>query len=92
MDIEFDATKNAQNIRERGLSFERVADFDFVTALYWRDERHHYGELRRIALGHLDDRLHVLCYVLRGDRMRVISLRKANAREAKVYAKAKATD
>ena len=33
MGITYDPAKNERNIRERGLSFERVADFDFQTAL-----------------------------------------------------------
>lgn len=32
MKIDFDPVKNARNIRERGLSFDRVAEFDFETA------------------------------------------------------------
>lgn len=32
MKIDFDPVKNAKNIRERGLSFERAAEFDFETA------------------------------------------------------------
>jgi len=45
MDITHDPNKNNRNITERGLSFDRVADFDFETALYSVDDRHEYGEL-----------------------------------------------
>ena len=37
--IDFDPEKNATNVRERGLSFEQVADFDFDTALVTEDMR-----------------------------------------------------
>jgi len=37
--IEFDNNKNQRNIRERGLSFELVAAFDFETALIIEDTR-----------------------------------------------------
>jgi uncharacterized DUF497 family protein len=32
MKTEFDPSKNAKNIAERGLIFEQVAEFDFKTA------------------------------------------------------------
>ena len=51
MKIEFDPEKNTKNIWERGLSFERVAEFDFVSATYLTDTRHDYGEMRHIAVG-----------------------------------------
>ena len=74
MDIEFDPAKNERNIRERGLSFETVADFDFETALILRDERHSHREPRMRALGYIGDRLHALVFTIRGERLRVISL------------------
>ena len=39
MKIVFSATKNAKNILERGLSFDRVAEFDFLSATFFIDER-----------------------------------------------------
>lgn len=85
MKIEFDPVKNAKNIKERGLSFERSADFDFSSATYLTDDRYDYGELRQIAIGYLDGRLHFLCFVLIPDGFRVVSFRKANSREARKY-------
>ena len=58
MEINFDPAKNATNIRERGLSFERTAEFDFETAQFTIDNRRDYGETRYRALGFLDHRLH----------------------------------
>ena len=92
MDITYDPAKNERNIRERGLSFERVADFDFQTVLLSIDTRRDYGEIRQVALGYLDGRLHVLCFVETDTGIRVISLRKANAREVRRYEKAQAAD
>jgi uncharacterized DUF497 family protein len=42
MHIEFDPVKNEQNIRLRGLSFERAAAFDFDTAIVAQDVRKNY--------------------------------------------------
>ena len=92
MDITYDPAKNERNIRERGLSFDRAAEFDFATALAAIDRRREYGEARIVALGYLDGRLHVICYVETVTGVRVISFRKANSREMSRYAKAKAVD
>lgn len=88
MKLTYDQAKNDRNIRERGLSFERVADFDFATALFLVDERRDYREVRHLAIGYLEDRLHVLCFVERPNGIRVISFRKANKREVRRYAQA----
>lgn len=85
MGITYDPAKNERNIRERELSFERVADFDFSTAVFNSEIRN--GETRRIAVGYLDGRLHLLCYIPCASGIRVISFRKTNKREAKLYGK-----
>lgn len=90
MQVEYDPAKNERNIRERGLSFERAVDFDFETAAIFMAERN--GEQRRIAVGYLDGRLHILCYRPLVDGIRVISFRKANLREARKYGMAKTID
>ena len=89
MDISFDPAKNEKNIRERGLSFEQVAQFDFQTALFLIDNRQNYGETRYIAVGYLEKRLHILCFTEALTGIRIISFRKANLREVKKYGKPK---
>jgi uncharacterized protein len=81
MDISYDPDKNARNMADRGLSFERAADFDFETARLWQDARRAYPERRIVAIGYLDDRLHVLVFTETACGIRVISFRKANPRE-----------
>jgi uncharacterized DUF497 family protein len=90
--IEFDAVKNARNIAERNLSFELAAEFDFQSATFLVDARHDYGEVRYIAIGYLQGRLHHLCFTETADGIRVISFRKANAREATRHGKPKTPD
>lgn len=85
VEITFDPAKNARNIRDRGLSFERVVDFDFETAIVAIDKRREYGETRYRALGLLDRRLHALVFVEMTSGIRVVSFRKANLREVKQY-------
>lgn len=90
MKIEFDPLKNRKNIQARQLSFERAVDFDFESSLTYLDTRMDYGEDRWVSIGFLDDRLHVICYLKLLQGIRVISLRKANERERRVYDQAKA--
>lgn len=92
MRLSYDPAKNEQNIHKRGLPFDRVAGFDFETALVHVDGRYEYGETRYVAVGMLEDRVHVLCFAETEDGIRVISFRKANAREVKRYVNAQAHD
>jgi uncharacterized DUF497 family protein len=92
MEITYDPAKNARNIEVRGLSFERVSEFDFEGATFLLDDRRDYGETRQIAIGYLEMRLHVLCFVELLDGIRVISFRKANLREGRKYGKTLSLD
>jgi uncharacterized protein len=85
MRITFDPAKNARNIAERSLPFDRVADLDWETAVAVEDDRKDYGERRLRVMALLGLRLHVAVITFRGDAMRVISFRKANSREIKRY-------
>ena len=89
MDIEFDPAKSQENERRRGLPFSMVADFEFETALIIEDARIDYGERRWIALGLIARRAFVVAFTWRDGRLRVISFRKANARESERYDQAK---
>jgi uncharacterized protein len=81
---EFDPAKSERNLILRGLSFDRVDEFQFSTALIDRDTRH-VSEDRFIALGWLSERLHVLIFTPRGEVLRIISFRRANQRENRRY-------
>lgn len=83
MGIEFDSAKERTNIATHGISLMRAGDL--VDAIEIVDNRRDYGELRIIATGHIDGRVHVCVYTPRGGRRRIISLRKANRREVHAY-------
>ena len=85
MRFTFDAAKNEKNIAERGLSFALAAELDWEAALIVEDTRHDYGELRLRVLALLQGRLHAVVVTPRKDELRVISLRKANRKEEKLY-------
>jgi uncharacterized protein len=85
--VEFDAAKNAANLRKRGIGLVRFMDIEMETAIVVKDERKDYGERRFRVWGYIDGRLHAAAVTPRGEWIRVISLRKANSREEKTYAK-----
>ena len=91
MRIAFDPAKNERNIRERGIDFATVEQFEFDTAYRVEDQRRDYKETRILAYGYIGVRLHVLCFKKVKGGIRVISLRKANRREQKKYDEAKKT-
>jgi hypothetical protein len=86
--ITYDPAKNERNIRERGLSFERAQEFDFETAYLGTEVRSR--EIRKLAVGYLERRLH--CYLVTPGGIRVISFRRANEREARRYGRPKTLD
>lgn len=90
--ISFDPAKSELNAAERGLPFDLAAEFDFETALIGEDDRRDYGETRWLAFGMIGDRLHALCFTPTSAGIRVISLRKANAKEVRRYEKERAAD
>src|ERR1700682_917236 len=57
MAVTFDPEKNARNIAERGLSFERVAELEWDTAVIAEDTSRDYGEPRLLVMARLDGRL-----------------------------------
>ena len=60
---------------------------DFETAIAIEDSRKDYGEQRLRVLGTIDGKLHAAVITPRGETIRVISLRRANKREERAYAK-----
>lgn len=85
MPITFDPAKNERNIAARGLSFELVDQLDWATASVKEDTRKDYGEIRLQVLALLGDRLYAVVVTPRGEDLRVISFRKANKKEERLY-------
>ena len=87
-EFEWDEDKSAANLAERGIDFafaRRIfADPDRLTV---PDTRHDYGEDRFLTAGHVEGRMFVAVWTKRGDRIRIISVRKANVRERGRYGK-----
>jgi len=88
MQFEWDEAKQQQNARVHGLYFEDAESFDWNGALYIDDTRRDYGEHREIGYGRFGGRLTVLVFTQRDDITRIISWRRANAREERYYEEA----
>jgi hypothetical protein len=88
MRFEWDDLKAALNLAKHGVPFEYATRvFLDRKRVDFEDTRQHYGEQRRVTLGVVDDRLHAVTYTLRQESIRLISARKANAREQRRYEK-----
>lgn len=92
MKIAYDPVRNAANQLRHGLSLDMARDLDWSHALTAKDERRDYGEARWVAFAPLGSRLCCVVYVDREGIRRIISLRKANFREALRYEQATDTD
>jgi len=89
MKLEWDEAKRHTTLQERGLDFAYLERFDWETGVFFDDVRRDYGERRQSALGLLNGRILAISFTMRDDRIRIISMRKANSRERKVYDKFK---
>ncbi len=83
--FEWDEAKRQRNFDRHGVDFELIHDMDFDTSRMKPDDRFEYGEARDLVMGLIDGRLYIAVVTERGDKVRLISLRKANARERKQY-------
>jgi uncharacterized protein len=88
MQLSFDPAKNERNIEERGLAFNLVSELDWANAVIDEDTRKNYGERRFRVFGCINERLYAVVFTPRADKLHIISLRKANSREAERYGKA----
>ena len=85
MRIELNEAKRADTIKARGLDMARPADMFAGPTLTVEDDRRDYGEVRYITIGFLDETMVVLVWTPRDHAYRIISVRKANERERRLY-------
>jgi uncharacterized protein len=85
--FEWDEEKKEQNLTKHGLSFEDAEMVFEGPCLTFEDTRFEYEEERFISIGYLEGRMVVIAHTPRGEKTRLISMRKANSREQKNYQK-----
>lgn len=82
----WDDTKAASNWLDHGVTFEMARDaFRDAFAIEWSDEGQGVPEERFALLGMVQGRLLFVAYTLRGERIRIISARKAEPYERRRY-------
>lgn len=85
MRFEWHRAKAEENLRKHGVSFDEAVTvfYDALSATF-DDEEHSVDEARLITVGYsARGRLLVLAHTERGARVRIISARRATARERK---------
>lgn len=83
--FEWDTEKELKNIRERGLDFATASLIWRGAVVESRDNRRDYGEVRIRAYGKVEGRLLAVVFTWRSVRRRIISARKANRREQRLF-------
>ncbi len=86
MIYEWDEAKSRSNLVKHGLDFADAEQVLTGPCVTFADSRFDYGDLRLVTLGLLAGRGVVIAHAPRGDdATRIISMRKANRREQKIY-------
>ena len=86
MEFEWDIEKDQLNQKKHRISFEEAADIFRYPTYEVTDDRVNYGEARYIAIGS-NSKLAIITvvYTEREGRIRLISARRANKQERKLY-------
>ena len=85
MNITFYSAKDAANQVKHGVSPTEAESLNWDWLLCRPDVRTDYGELREVGYAPLSDRVFCVVFVQQGSSFRIISLRRANAREVSEY-------
>lgn len=85
MGFEWDERKRESNLLIHRVDFIDVLSIFGEATLEIVDDRFNYGETRIRCLGEIEGRVYVVVYTWRGVNRRIISARKANARERRTY-------
>ena len=87
MEFSWDEAKRLKNLAKHGLDFADVPLMDWTTATILEDVRADYGERRFWAFATWDGRLRLVAFAFRGEKVRIISFRRASQKEARRYGK-----
>ena len=85
--LEFDDAKREITLFTRCLDMARANEIFEASHMDQIDYRKNYGEVRVFSFGYLDNLPVVVVWTYRGIKRRIISLRRANEREIKKYAR-----
>jgi uncharacterized protein len=77
--------KSHRNFAKHGISFEEAGRVFAGRIFREADDRRRYGESRFRVYGMVEGRLLCVVYTMRGDRVRIISARRASRAERRTY-------
>jgi uncharacterized DUF497 family protein len=91
VEFEWDPEKEQANIRKHGVNFTEAATvFGDPLELTISDPDHSIGEYRFLSMGHsIRNRILVVSYTERENRIRIISARTASPKERRQHASAR---
>ena len=84
MEFEFDRAKSAANKAKHGIDFEDAPEL-------WKDPDRAFApalvgpEPRLVAIGKIGDKVWTAIFTWRGDRVRIVSVRRARTNEVERY-------
>ena len=87
MKITFNPAKRQAALDKRGLNFADASIVFAGATMTVQDMRRDYGEVRFQTIGFLADRMVMVVWTPRSETRHVISMRKCNDREKKIYQK-----
>lgn len=85
IEYEWDPKKNESNLAKHGISFELAVEIFDGIVLTKVDTRKDYGEIREVSIGVVDASELFVVHTQRSQKKRIISARRANRAERKVY-------
>ena len=85
MKLDWDEEKRQTTLAHRELDFADCVEVFADVTFEFPDTRKDYGEARTVCIGFLKNRMVAVVYTQRGDTRRIISMRKCNDREIKIY-------
>ncbi len=85
MQFEWDASKHAKTLRERGVGFDDGARIFAGPTVIWEDTRRDYGEDRFRAVGDTEGDILNVVFTRRGEAVRIISERPANRQGTRAW-------
>jgi uncharacterized DUF497 family protein len=86
MKFEWDKEKAKANFKKHGVSFEEAElAFEDKKAVEILDELNSNNEIRYQIIAFSPSRLLFVAFTVREERIRIISARKANAKQVKIY-------
>lgn len=85
-EFEWDERKRQKNLESHGVDFADILPlFIQQEIVVFEDTRKDYGEERYILMGELHDLFFQVAFTRRGTTVRIISARRGNKRERRIY-------